>query len=125
MRKKKLNKIQMGKVFTDKQLNELNASSSFKQKRLFQIEDELPADPMDWPARWLYAYLDQEAFLEVEWEMERSAAEKAAEKWVRNEYKDARKEEINLDEIVDWESFLPSDIKKKWRKRKRNSLLQK
>ena len=115
--KKKLNKIQMGKVFTDKQLNELIASSSFKQKRLFQIEDELPADPMDWPARWLYAYEEQAAINEVDQEMERSAAEKSAEKMVRIEHKYARDEETNWDEIVDWESFLPPDLRKR-KKRK-------
>jgi hypothetical protein len=117
MGKKKLNKIQMGKVFTDKQLNELNASSSFKQKRLFQIEDELPADPMDWPARWLYTYEEQAAILECDWEMERSVAEKLAEKYVRNEHKHAREEEINWDEIVDWESFLPPDLRKRKKKK--------
>lgn len=117
MGKKKLNKIQMGKVFTDKQLNEMIALSSFKQKRLFQIDDELPADPMDWPAEWLYAYLEQEAILEVEWEMDRSAAEKAAEKWVRDEHKQDKEEGIDLDEIVDWESFLPPDLRNRKKKK--------
>jgi len=119
MGKKKLNKIQRGKVFTEKQLNELIASSSFKQKRLFQIEDELPADQMDWPAEWLYAYLEQEAILEFDHEMERSAAEKSAEKWVRDEHKQDKEEGIDLDEIIDWESFLPPDLRKRKRKKKK------
>jgi len=116
MRKKKLNKIQMGKVFTEKQLNELIASSSFKQKSLFQVEDELPADPMDWPAQWLMFYLEQAAMNEVDYEMARSVAEKSAEKMARNEHKQNKEEGIDLDEIVDWESFLPPDL----RKRKKN-----
>jgi hypothetical protein len=121
MRKKKLNKIRMGVPFTDNDVRMLKKSlpesSIAKRRHCLEIEDELPADPMDWPAKWLYMYEEQAAINEVDQEMERSAAEKSAERYVRNEYKLERFNEVEIDLIVDWESFLPPDLRKKKKKK--------
>lgn len=94
-------------------VDSLPASSIAKQGNLYPIEDELPFNPMDWPAQWLYMYLEQTAIFEVDYEMEPSLAKKFAEEWVRDEYSEDRELGIFLDEIVDWESFLPSKYQKR------------
>lgn len=65
-------------------------SSPVKQKQLAMVDDELPADPWNWSAQWLYMYLEQTAIFEVDYEMETEEAKKSAELWVQNEHRDER-----------------------------------
>ena len=128
MEMRKPKKIRRGQVFTDKDLKEifdaLPNSSPVKQKQLPLIDDELPADPWDWSAQWLYMYLEQIAIYEMDYGMEHKKAKEWAEKFTRGEYKDDRELGMILDVIVDWESFLPPKVRKKYmvrRKKKKGS----